>query len=278
MSSACPIGVFDSGVGGLSVARELLAQLPAEPLLYFADQAHVPYGARPAGEIRALVAGAARYFLRHDAKLIVIACNTASAVALKALRGALPAVPIVGMEPAVKPAVEHTRTGKIGVIATPTTFRGELFASLLDRFAEPSHVEVLTEVCPGFVEAVETGAAETAETAALVADRLAPLLAQGIDQLVLGCTHYPFLRSAIARAAGPGVTIVDPAPAVARHVGRVLAERDLLAPDGHAPRHVWVTSGDRARFTALLHALLGDVPGAVRRARWGQELTTSRFV
>lgn len=272
MSSASPIGVFDSGVGGLSVARELLAQLPAEPLLYFADQAHVPYGARPPGEIRALVAGAARYFLRHDAKLIVIACNTASAVALKTLRAALPAVPIVGMEPAVKPAVEHTRTGRIGVIATPTTFRGALFASLLDRFAQPSHVEVLTEICPGFVEAVEAGAAETPETAALVADRLAPLLAQGIDQLVLGCTHYPFLRGAIARAAGPGVTIVDPAPAVARQAGRVLAQRDLLAPDGHVPQHVWVTSGDRARFTELLHALLGDVPGTVRRARRGRGL------
>jgi glutamate racemase len=268
MSTGRPIGVLDSGLGGLSVAREIFAQLPGEPVLYFADQGHVPYGPRPAAEIRGFVEDITRYFLARDAKLVVLACNTASAVALKPLRARWPDVPFVGMEPAVKPAVERTRRGTIGVIATPATFQGELFASLLGRFAEPGGVRVITSVCPGFVQAVEAGAFDTAATRALVQRELAPLIAAGIDELVLGCTHYPFLIDAIRAAVGPEVEIIDPGPAVARRVGRVLAERDLCAPAGPAPEHVFVTSGDPVRLRASLAQLLGRVPGVVRGAEW----------
>jgi glutamate racemase len=268
MSTGRPIGVLDSGLGGLSVAREIFAQLPGEPVLYFADQGHVPYGPRPAAEIRGFVEDITRYFLAHDARLVVLACNAASAVALKTLRARWPDVPFVGMEPAVKPAVERTRRGTIGVIATPATFQGELFASLLGRFVEPSGVRVITSVCPGFVQAVEAGALDTSETRALVQRELAPLLAAGIDELVLGCTHYPFLIDAIRAAAGPQVEIIDPGPAVARRVGQVLAERGLCAPAGPAPKHVFVTSGDPVRLRASLAQMLGRVPGEVRGAEW----------
>ena len=161
---AAPIGVFDSGVGGLSVVREIMALLPAQPIIYLADQAHAPYGQRPLTEIRALAEGIARFLLAEGAGVIVIACNTASAAALHGLREQFPTVPFVGMEPAVKPAVEHTRTGHVGVIATAATFQGELFASLLDRYA--GRVAIHTQICPELVPLVEAGELDSPAPAA----------------------------------------------------------------------------------------------------------------
>ncbi|HOT92371.1 MAG TPA: glutamate racemase [Anaerolineae bacterium] len=256
-----PIGVFDSGVGGLSVWREIVRQLPAENTLYVADQAHIPYGQRTLDEVRRLTENVTRFLLAQKAKLIVVACNTASGAALHALRKKFPDIPFVGMEPAVKPAVEHTRTGAIGVIATPITFQGDLFAGLVARFG--NGVKLHTQACPGLVEAVEAGALDSPETEALLRRYLAPLLDAGIDQLVLGCTHYPFLSQTIQRIVGPDVALIDPAPAVARQVGRVLTQRGLAAPPTQQGQHRFYTSGDAAEFSAIARRLLGGEQLAV---------------
>ncbi len=264
------IGVFDSGVGGLSVWREIVRELPGVPTLYVADQAHVPYGPRPLEEVRRFAEGITRFLLAQGATVVVLACNTASAAALHHLRALFPQVPFVGMEPAVKPAVQRTRNGRVGVIATPATFQGELFASLLTRFGRDARV--LPQVCPGLVEAVEAGALEAPETEALLRSCLAPLLAAGIDELVLGCTHYPFLRPLMERIVGPGVEIIDPAPAVARQVRRVLEHRRAgsqpVAPAGHT----FCTTGDPAQFAGALERLVG-IRVKVRPLRWeGDEI------
>jgi len=265
-----PVGIFDSGVGGLSVVREIVAQHPIQPLIYLADQVHAPYGQRDLAEIRRLSEGITRFLLAQGARAIVVACNTASAAALHALRREFPDTPFIGMEPAVKPAVEQTRTGHVGVIATAATFQGELFASLLDRYA--GDVAVHTQVCAELVPLVEAGELNTPRARRAVQGYLAPLLAAGIDQLVLGCTHYPFLRSVIEEVVGPGVTIIDPAPAVARQTGRVLAQRGWW--DGSAvesgnvsPEQRFYTTGDPLRFRDALANLLG-LRVDVRRAAW----------
>jgi glutamate racemase len=263
------IGLFDSGVGGLSVWREVARLLPHEDTLYLADQAHVPYGSRSAAEVRGFARAITRYLLGAGAKVVVVACNTASAAALLALRAELPGVPIVGMEPAVKPAVERTQTGVVGVLATPATFHGELFASLLDRYA--GDVRVLAQTCPGLVEAVETGTCDAPATETQLRACLAPLLAAGIDQLVLGCTHYPFLAPQIARIVGPGVALVDPAPAVARQTARVLAERGLArGPHTGGARHTFCTSGEVVSFGQALARLVACADGrcALQALRW----------
>jgi glutamate racemase len=260
------IGIFDSGVGGLSVWREVARRFPTENLIYFADQAHVPYGPQPMSQVREYATAITRFLLERGARLIVVACNTASAAALYHLRAAFPQVPFVGMEPAVKPAAENSRNGVIGVIATPATFQGELFASLIERFA--GGVQVLTQVCPGLVEAVEAGDLDSPAVEALLRDCLTPLVAAGIDTLVLGCTHYPFLAPVIARVVGPEVNIIDPAPAVARQVGRVLARRGWLAGSVES-RRVFYTSGDLAPFSTLIARLLDESrPINVRSAGW----------
>lgn len=248
------VGVFDSGIGGLSVWREIDALLPQADLLYVADQAHCPYGPRSAKEIRALAEDITTFLIQQGADVVVVACNTASAAALHRLRR-LFSVPIVGMEPAVKPAAEHTHTGHVGVIATPVTFQGMLFASLLKRFAQG--VAVHTQVCPGLVEQVEAGLLESDETMALLHGYLGPLLEQGIDTLVLGCTHYPFLRQSIARVVGPDVEIIDPAPAVARQTARMLALARPNAPRARQGQRTLYTTGDVAQFRQQVKRLVG---------------------
>lgn len=254
------LGVFDSGVGGLSVVKHLRRELPTVPLLYVADQAHVPYGPRPMVEVRALSEALTRWLLAQGARLIVIACNTASAAALKHLRQRYPAVPFVGMEPAVKPAAEHTHTGVVGVLATPATFQGELFASVVARFAQG--VQVIPQVCPGLVEQIEAGRLDTPDTEAMLRGWVEPLLARGADTLVLGCTHYPFIAPTLQKIAGPQVRLVDPAPAVARQAAR-LYPRPL--PNAPAPI-TYATTGDLAAFRRAL-TQLGAEPGEVLDAR-----------
>lgn len=261
------IGIFDSGVGGLSVVREILAQLPGQPLIYLADQVHAPYGQRDLAEIRRLAGGISTFLLAQGAGVIVVACNTASAAALHWLRQQRPDVPFVGMEPAVKPAAQRTRTRHIGVIATAATFQGALFASLLDRFA--TDVVVHTQVCPDLVPLVEAGEVDSPRTRAAVQGYLAPLMSAGIDELVLGCTHYPFLRPVLEATVGPRVEIIDPAPAVARQVGRVLAQRGGLAEGTTPAEHRFFTTGRPDQFAAALQQLIG-IEATVLQAQWKQ--------
>ncbi len=254
MSDPRPIGLLDSGVGGLSVLREIRRLLPHEDLIYFADQGHVPYGPRSVEEIRSFTAAITRFFLAHRAKAVVVACNAASAASLYWLRETFPDVPFVGMEPAVKPAAEKTRSGTIGVITTKATYQGELFASVLNRYA--TDVNVVTQVCPDFVTLVEQGELDTPAAHRAAEGYLKPLVEAGIDQLVLGCTHFPFLTPVLQQAAGAHVEIVDPAPAVARQVGRVIAGAQNDAQ--HAGQVAFYTSGDPDAFYRLAARLLAE--------------------
>ncbi len=267
-SREAPIGVFDSGVGGLSVLRALRAHLPHESLLYFADQSHVPYGPRALEEVRAFAVGITRFLLQQGAKLIVVACNAASAAALHHLRAMFPDVPFVGMEPAVKPAAEQTQRGVVGVLATPATFQGELYASVVERFA--ADVTLLQDACPGLVGQIEQGDLDGAATRAILEKALRPMLAQGMDTVVLGCTHYPFVIPLIQEITGPAVRVIDPAPAVARQAGRVLEARGLNAlPTAPGKVHGF-TSGDAGAFAALAARLL-NLSMPVSPVRWGPD-------
>jgi glutamate racemase len=267
MSNSSPIGIFDSGIGGLSVWREIVAQLPHEDTLYFADQIHIPYGPRTLEEIRSFSEAVTRFLLARNCKLIVVACNTASAAALKQLRATFPDVPFVGMEPAVKPAAELTRTGVVGVMATPATFQGELFASVVERFA--NGVTLINQLCPSLVEQVEAGRLNTPDTVALLDRFLAPIRSGGADTIVLGCTHYPFVIEAIRQLA-PGVNVIDPAPAIARQVDRILRERGLQCDEDRAGAHHFITSGDLDRYRAILRALV-NVEAPVIQAQWSDD-------
>ena len=250
------IGLFDSGIGGLSVWRALRPLLPHAEMVYVADQAHVPYGTRPTAEIYALSEAITRFLLAQGAEVIVVACNTATAAALNDLRAAFPEVPFVGMEPALKPAAQHTQTGVVGVLATANTFKSQRYASLQSRFAD--HITLLENPCVGLVERIERGELATAETRAFLASVTQPMLAQGADVLILGCTHYPFVQPVLQALVGPAVTLIDPAPAVAQQVVRVLGAR---GGGGQAGRLRAYTTADPAQLHAQIEALLGwDVP------------------
>lgn len=279
---ATSIGVFDSGVGGLSVWQEIARQFPHEHTLYVADQAHMPYGSRSLAEVQTFSEGITRFLLHHGAKIVVIACNTASAAALLHLREIFPEVPFVGMEPAVKPAVERTRTGRVGVLATQATFQGQLFAKLTDAYGH--NARLLPQIGWGLAQAVEAGQLDSPATLALLRQHLSPLREAGIDQLVLGCTHYPFLRPAIEQILGPDVAIIDPAPAVARQTGRVLAQRRLQNGRAGAARHLFFTSSPVKPFETMVGRLLpAQTPHIqIRPARWqpgsaGDELVAMEF-
>ncbi len=265
MDTTSPLGVFDSGVGGLSVLRALRAELPHEDVIYLADQAHVPYGSRSLEEVRAFSGEITRFLIARGAKLIAVACNTASAAALHWLRQRYPEIPFVGMEPAVKPAAETTRSGVVGVLATPATFQGELYASVVERFARG--VTVLQATCPGLVGQIEAGELDSERTRRILERALEPMLERGVDTLVMGCTHFPFAIPAIQRIAGSGVRVIDPAPAVARQAGRLLAARGLLNPSGAPGAVGFYTSGESSQLEALLPRLLGE-PHPVESVAW----------
>jgi glutamate racemase len=264
-----PIGVFDSGVGGLSVLRALWRELPDETFLFLADQAHVPYGPRSLEQVRDFAEGIARFLLDQGVKLIVVACNAASAAALHHLRVTFPRTPFVGMEPAVKPASESTSSGVVGVLATPATFQGALYASVVERFA--NGVQLLQHTCPGLVNQIEGGRLDAPETRAILEDALRPMLARGIDRIVLGCTHYPFVIPQIESIVGEGVRVIDPAPAVARQARRVLEKAGLLqgAIKGlqSDPATRFLTSGDPQGLERLLFELL-NIRHQAERVTW----------
>jgi glutamate racemase len=245
------IGIFDSGVGGLSILREIRKMLPQSPILYFADQAHVPYGSRPIEEVRAFAEEISRFLIYQGAKLIVVACNTASAAALHHLRATFPETPFVGMEPAVKPAALISQTQKVGVLATPATFQGELFASVVERFAHG--VQVFQHTLPGIVEKVEDLDLDSPETHAILRKALEPLLDQGIDTLVLACTHYPFVMSIMKKIVGPEIQVIDPAPAVARQAKRIWQSLEIQT---RSNRILYYSSGDPDRLVSVARQLI----------------------
>ena len=252
-SKNSPIGIFDSGVGGLSVLRAIRAQLPHENLLYFADQARVPYGSRSLAEVRHFSEEITQFLLAKDAKIIVVACNTASAAALHWLRETFPKVPFVGMEPALKPASEHTDSGVVGVLATPATFQGQLYASLVERFA--NDVKVLQNTCVGLVEEIERGALDGKKTHVILDEALRDMLDLGLDTLVLGCTHYPFVMPLIEQLCGDTVHVIDPAPAVARQVEYRLEAKKAKSTHKAEGRIQVYTTGDAERLASLLPKL-----------------------
>jgi glutamate racemase len=246
------VALFDSGLGGLSILREVRQQLPRHDLLYLADTAYCPYGPRPADEVRARALAIGRWLVEQGAALLVVACNTASSAALEVLRAELP-IAVVGMEPGLKPAAAATRSGRVGVLATSNTLAGARFAALVERYADG--IDVITQPCPWLVELVEAGELDGPTARTLVERYVAPLLERGVDTLVLGCTHYSFLRSTIAVVAGPHVVIVDTGPAVAEQVARVAERRGLSAGLGCA--RFW-TTGDSAQVTAVARRVLGE--------------------
>jgi glutamate racemase len=260
-----PIGVFDSGVGGLSVLRAMREQMPNESVIYFGDQGHVPYGPRSMEEIQKFSEGITRFLLEKNAKLIVVACNTASAAALKYLRGQFPDIPFVGMEPAVKPAAELTKTGKVGVLATPATFQGALYASVVERFG--AGVGLFQHACPGLVNQIEKGDLDSQTTRAILEDALYPMLESNIDTIVLGCTHYPFVIPLIQNIAGENVRVIDPAPAVARQVNRLLELNGKQDQIRDEVMMRFFTSGDAAAMKSMLLLLLG-IDGEVESVTW----------
>jgi glutamate racemase len=262
-----PIGIYDSGVGGLSVLRYVRALLPHEDLLYVADQAHVPYGPRPAHEVRRFAAGVVRFFESERAKLVVVACNTASAAALGHLRATFPGVPFVGMEPAVKPAAATTISGTVGVLATPATLQGALFESVVERFARD--VVVLEATLPGLVERIEAGDLDGPETRRIVEQDVRTLVERGADTIVLACTHYPFVVPLIEDAAGPGVHVIDPSPAVARQVARLLDEHRLRRPAAARGAVELVTTGSPDVLRDVAERLVGRT-GRVVGAEWDE--------
>ena len=267
-SSDSPIGIFDSGVGGISVLRALRQQMPNESMLYFGDQGHIPYGPRPMEQIRRFSEAITTFLLERGAKIIVVACNTASAAALRYLREQFPDIQFVGMEPAVKPAADRTQTGKVGVLATPATFQGALYASVVERFA--NGVELFQDTCPGLVQQIERGNLDGAETRQILADALLPMIAKDIDTVGLGCTHYPFVIPLIQQIAGEKVRVIDPAPAVAKQAQRLLDANGMRNTSSVKSELKFYTSGNPDELRSLLPVLVGELGGlgGIQTVEW----------
>ena len=243
------IGVYDSGIGGLSVWKELIRVMPQERYIYVSDAGHCPYGPKPREEILTRAKAVTEFLISKGAEIVVVACNTATAAAIEYLRGHYP-IPFVGMEPAVKPAAINTRTGAIGVLATKGTFKGELYLRTLHKFA--SNAKVIEQIGEGLVELVESGDTRSPKARELVGKYVIPMIEQGVDHIVLGCTHYPFLEETIREFTSDNVTIVNPAPAVARRAAEILSgrrnvlrERGIGCPvEGSGLESTFVTTGD----------------------------------
>lgn len=267
-----PVGIFDSGVGGLSVLRHIRSQLPHEHLLYFADSAFAPYGDKSEevlGE-RALVVTA--FLLERGVKALVVACNTATVAAIALLRERYPELPIVGVEPGLKPAAAASRNGKIGVLATDATLSGDKFLQLRDQISQASGARFLLQPCVGLADQIELGELDSEATAAMLERYIAPLLAEGADTLVLGCTHYPLVQASIeqviAQATDRPVTLVDTGDAVARQLARLLVAAGTLRTAGEGSVTGFTTASEAA-LSAAFNRLIGIEP-PVHEVRLGQ--------
>lgn len=264
MGDARPIGVFDSGLGGLTVVRAIMADLPREPLVYFGDTARFPYGPRPLDELRRFALQIARHLVARDVKVLVVACNSATAAALDDVAMEAP-VPVVGViEPAVRAALRATRNGRVGLIGTEATVCSGAYQRAFARLAPPAHrsaepVRLLARACPAFVGFVERGDTTSPDLLGAASGYLAPLQEAGVDTLILGCTHYPLLRGAIQHVMGPGVLLISSAEETASDVYDVLSSKGLLneGPGQGSLRHRFESSGDPARFAELGRLFLG---------------------
>jgi len=267
-----PIGIFDSGVGGLSILRHIRAQLPHEHLVYVADTGFAPYGDKPEHVVAERSLAVARFLAARGIKAFVVACNTATISAVTLLRERFPDMPIVGVEPGLKPAAAATRSGKVGVLATERTLAGDKFLRLRDQITDATHAQFLLQPCRGLVDCIEAG--DTDGTTALLRRYVTPLLEEGADTLVLGCTHYPLVKSSIehviAEAGHEGVALVDTGEAVARQLVRLLATGSLLrTPDAVAPAHLEAfTSASATALSAAFNTLIGIDP-PVQEADFG---------
>jgi glutamate racemase len=268
MTDSRPIGVFDSGVGGLTVVRAILDLLPHERIVYLGDNARFPYGPRPNQEIRAFALEIAAYLVSRDVKMLVVACNSVEVAAIRDVADAA-GVPVIGVvDPGARAAVRATRNGRVGVIATEATVRsGAYDAAVASAHASAS---VFSRACPAFVDFVERG--DTSSDALLVVAReyLEPLREKGVDTLVLGCTHYPMLSGLIQYVIGDDVVLVSSAEETAKDVYATLVEDDLLRPDADEPVHEFLATGDPDRFRAVAHQFLGPDVGNVASARLAQ--------
>lgn len=269
-----PIGIFDSGLGGLSVAAQVLRTLPNERIIYFADTAHVPYGERPLDEIHRFALAITQFVIDRGAKAVVMACNMSSAVALDDARAAHAKTPILGViEPGAKAALARSGRKPIGVLATTGTVNSQAYVRAITRLSESARV--YQQACPRFVPLVESGEADSEEAEAAARTYVAPLRRAGCQTIILGCTHYPFLRSAIEAAAGPGAAIIDPAEETARSLTNVLIEYGQ-ASDRLERAHEFYASGDAQALAALGGAFLGRPIEEVRPAVWGVDLGVGR--
>lgn len=257
MAALCPIGAFDSGMGGLSIIVELRKHLPYEDIIYYADSANCPYGGRTDEWLRDRSAWITAFLMERGAKTVVVACNTASAAGLEHLRANYP-LPIVGLVPAVKPAVEITRTGVVGVLATEAAIRGTLLADVIDRFATPAGVDVVKIAPSGWVEAVERGDLDPPESEDALRRFLSPLLERNVDAIVFGCTHYPFLTHLVRDVVGPHIPIINSGEGVARQTARVLASHGLLYPTPRKGTLTVYTSGDPDAVRPVVEKLIGE--------------------
>ena len=266
LRSEAPIGVFDSGIGGLSVLRHVHTLLPDESLLYFADSGFAPYGEKPEQVIVERTVAITAFLLTQNIKALVVACNTATAAAIAGLRTRYPDLPVVGVEPGLKPAAARTRTGTIGVLATANTLSSEKFLKLEAQVAHDAGVRFLLQACNGLAHQIEKGELRSRETVQLVERYVAPLLAQQADTLVLGCTHYPFVEQLIREIAGPNVAIVDTGEPVARQLQRVLTQRGLLraAPTVDAPAPVLAYSTGSSSTLSLAFTKLLQLDASVQ--------------
>ena len=260
-----PVGIFDSGVGGLSVLRHIQAQLPHEHLLYLADTGFAPYGDKPEHIVVERVLAIGDFLSAQGAKALVVACNTATVAAVRELRERHPGMPIVGVEPGLKPAAGLTRSGKVGVLATERTLRGAKFLQLRDQIHLDSGAEFLLQPCVGLADQIEFGELDSTATSAMLERFIMPLLAQGADTLVLGCTHYPLVRASIERllknAGRPDVNLVDTGDAVARQLARLLAGACQLRAQSTIPASLTgYTSASATALTAAFRSLLGIDP------------------
>jgi glutamate racemase len=262
LNKDAPIGVFDSGVGGLTVVLEMYKQMPQESLLYYADTAHVPYGPRDPEELKGFAYHITGFLVEKGCKMIIIACNTSTSLAYEELEKIFP-IPIIGViEPGVDKALESSSQGKIGIIATQATVNSGAYQRTIKQ--KRSVVETIAVPCPRLVPLIEEGVLGGEEVEGAVNSYLKDMVNQGIGTLILGCTHYPFLLPLITAAAGPGISIIDPARETVSRARRALEEKGLLN-EGGAPTHVFFTSGDPGKFKTLAGRLLGKNPGSVER-------------
>ena len=261
-SASQPVGVMDSGVGGISVLKHIHALLPDEDLIYVADSKYAPYGSKTAAEITERCFAVADFLIAQHVKALVVACNTATAAAIDAMRQKY-TIPIIGMEPAVKPAASASKNGVIGVLATVGTLKSAQFAALLESYGR--NVKVVTQGCTGLVECVERGELHNENTIALIQQYCAPLLTEGADTIVLGCTHYPFVKAAIREVVGEHVTLIDTGAAVAQQLKRQLAEGQLITTKTRPAEVTFWTNSEAENAEKIMGAL------------WGKSVTVGRI-